>query len=153
MTDFWTVGLFSLAVLLVALGLIWWHVSAWQAWQRLAVAPRERDYRRRQFRRRMQTSTMLGILAVGIFLGRWLLEFSIPPLWQGIYWSGLVFLLLWMGLLAGVDAIATRLHFGRMRQDCLLEQTRLQAELRRLQEHGGDQQDGKHRAAAASPPD
>lgn len=136
--DVWVVGAFSMGVLLSALGLIGWHVRAWHRWELQDLSPRERDYRRRQFRRRVQTSAMLALLGLGLFLGRWLMEFPVPPFWKVLYWSGLLLLLFWMGLLAGADAVATRLHFGRLHQDYLLEQTRLQAELRRAKRCGGN---------------
>jgi len=151
--DLWAVGVFSLIVFLSALALIWWHLRVWRAAQNQRLEPRDFDYRRRQFRRRMQTSAMLAILAVGLFLGRCLFLLPVPPLVPIVYWSVVVLLILWMGLLACVDAASTALHFGRMRQEVLLEQTRLQAQLRQIKSHRGNGQAEKPRRSASDSPD
>jgi len=89
----------------------------------------ETDYRRRQYFRRMQTSTMLGTLAVAVFVGQWLTQ---PP-WLGlVFWGGVLLLLVWVGLLALADMLATKHYFGTLRHEHLVEQAKLQAELRRI---------------------
>jgi len=42
-------------------------------------------------------------------------------------------LLVWVTLLAVADIIATKYYYGRVRHRCLMEEVKLQAELRRLQ--------------------
>ena len=67
--DLYSLALMSSLLLLAAVGLMVSHVRSWRAFQRTNLAAEEFDYRRRQFRRRMQTSAMLGILAVAMFAG------------------------------------------------------------------------------------
>ena len=80
-------------------GLIVWHVRAWKRLQAAEIEPRERDFRRRQYRRRMQTSAMLGVLGVAILVGQLLMLWVVSQLFLAIYWGGVLLLLLWDGAL------------------------------------------------------
>lgn len=127
----------SLVILLGSAVLLSSHVHTWRAVQAEPLEPEERDYRRRQYRRRMQCSSMLGLLAVAIVVGRLLIDiFRSLPLVVFVYWSAVVLVVLWIGLLAVVDMVATKRHFVRLRDHCLIEQAKLQAELRRRQGNG-----------------
>jgi hypothetical protein len=120
-------------LLLAAGGLLASHVWVWRASRRQKLDPQELDYRRRQFRRRMHTSAMLGLLAV-VTLGGYLLTLWFRSAWLIVVFSGSVMVLAcWVVLLALLDMYATKQHFGRLRQDCLVEQAKLEAELRRIQ--------------------
>ncbi|MGA2064053.1 MAG: hypothetical protein ABSG86_03745 [Thermoguttaceae bacterium] len=137
--DYGSSILISLVLLVSGGGLMAWHVVAWRRWRSQDVEARERDFHRRQFVRRMQTSAMLGLLGVAIPLGQ-----VLPP-WLGsvmftvLYWGGVLVLVLWMALLALADIVATQQHFGRLHNEYLVEQAKLQAEARRLQ--AGQEQD------------
>ena len=65
------------------------------------------------------------------------------------YWGAVVGLLLWMALLAIVDAWATQFHYSRLRDRFTIEQVRLKAELRRLKAAGGN---GHANGSALAPP-
>lgn len=123
-------SLLLLAASAVMLGL---HVRAWRRVQNEQLDEREHDFRRRQFRRRMQTSAMLGVLAVAILIGHWITSPPLPPLAPLVFWGVVVLVVLWMGMLAMADLVVTRLHFRRLRDGYLVQQARLQAELRRIQ--------------------
>ena len=127
----------SLFLLLCAAGLMISHVRTWRLFRRQDVAAEELDYRRRQLRRRMQTSAMLALLAVALFAGRLILTTG-PPLLALIFWVGVLLVVGWVGLLALVDIWATKHHFGRLRQTYLIEEAKLQAELRRIQAARGN---------------
>jgi MFS family permease len=131
--DIWSTGLFALFLLSVAAGLMVSHARSWLAMRSAQLEPREADYRRRQFRRRMQTSAMLGVLGVAIFVGHLLTAWVASRLFAVFYWGGVLLLLGWMALLALADILATKFHFSRLRQDYMVEQAKLQAELRRIQ--------------------
>jgi predicted lipid-binding transport protein (Tim44 family) len=148
--DIWSSALISLFLLLCAAGLMVSHVRTWRRVQSQQPEAAERDYHRRQFRRRMQTSAMLGVLAVGILLGRLLMSFGAPPLVIFLYWTGVILLVLWLALLAVADMLATKHYFGRLRQDYLIEQAKLQAEVRRIQ---AARRNGKGKAKRRPPPD
>ena len=124
-------------LLLCAAGLMTLHVCAWRKSKRQELEASELDFRRRQFRRRMQTSAMLGVLAVAIFIGPLITERG-PPTLVFIFWGGTLLVVCWVGLLAVVDVIATKFHFGRLREKYLIEQAKLQAEIRRIQAKRGN---------------
>ncbi len=106
------------------------HIRTWRGAQRADLDPKERDYRWRQFRRRIQSSTMLAILGAAILGGQWIAG---PPWAFLAYWGTVLLLVVWMVLLALADIIATKYYYGRVRQHYLLEEVKLKAELRRLQ--------------------
>jgi hypothetical protein len=133
--EVWLIPLVSLVLLAVAGGLLASHVRAWRRLPEADYEPRERDFRRTQLRRRMQTSAMMILLAVALFASRFLPRSVLPMLF---YWGGVLLLLLWIALLAVVDIWATKHYFGRMRHEYLVERAKLEAELRRLRSTQGN---------------
>lgn len=131
-SDFWTSLTICVALVAAALWLVRVH---WQHWQEVDSAPdlppRERDHLRRRYRRRMQTSTMLGFIGVAILAGR-LFPPDDPSLVTIFYWTGVALLVLWMALLALGDLIATQVHYRVNRRKAEGERDRLEAQLRRL---------------------
>ena len=91
----------------------------------------------------MQTSAMLGLLAVALFGGKLLTEWMGSRLFFAVYWFGVILVVLWVALLAIVDMWATKHHFGRLRHHCLVEQAKLEAEVRRIQAVRGNGKAGK----------
>ncbi len=106
--------------------------------QMAEMAAGELDFYRRQFRRRIQTSALLGILAVMIFLGELLALWVNSHVFFFIYWAAALVLVVWVALLAAADIWATQYHFGQLRQKCLVEQAKLHAEIRRVQSIRGN---------------
>jgi hypothetical protein len=138
--DMFSVIAFTLFVVLSAAGLMAWHVRAWRASARSADDQEEFLYHRRQFRRRMQTSAMLGVLGVGVLVGRLLMNLPLPRVFLLSYWAGVLLLLVWLALLALVDIWATKFYFGRLRDRVRLEQAQLRAVAeRRLAERDNGQ--------------
>jgi hypothetical protein len=144
----WSSILVGLLLFAVGAWLMHSHVRTWRTMQqqKTEMEPRERNYRLRQFRRRTQTSAMLGLLGVAILLGHLLSVLSAPPLLMFIFWGGVMLMAVWLGLLAVADMIATRQYFSRLKQDYLIQQARLQAELRRLQRTRDDGRPDKDEA-------
>jgi len=130
--DLSVILLVSVPLLLIAAGMIVWHIGAWRSFQQQELDAGERNYRWRQFRRRMQTSVMLGLLAVAFPVGD-VLTGRIPADWLVIYWLATILLACWIVLLGLVDIWATRFYFGRLHDKCMVEQIKVQAELRRLE--------------------
>jgi hypothetical protein len=114
------------------------HVRTWRRAQQLEFDPDDLDFARRQYRRRMQSSAMLGLLAPAIVVGQLVISRAESDLAKLSYWGLVVLVVGWVCLLAVVDIWATKHHFSRMRQTYLVEQARLQAELRRLQASRGN---------------
>jgi hypothetical protein len=131
----WSIVL-AVTLVLAAAGLMIWHVRAWRSADKQPISSEERDYRRRQFRRRMQTSAMLGVIAASLPAG--VVVMRQWPKVGAFYWGGVLLLVGWVGLLALADMWATRHYYGRIRRDYAIEQARLQAELNRIQEIRGN---------------
>jgi len=129
----WSLFLVSLFLLLCATGLMLSHLRTWRRFRQQEPGSEERDYRRRQFRRRMQTSAMLGLMAIAIFVGELLTRRIESPWFRLGFWGGVLLVVLWVALLAVVDIWATKHYYQRLRQSYLIEEAKLQAELRRLQ--------------------
>ena len=135
----WTSLLVSLFLLLLAVALMISHVRTWRrVRQRHGLTPKDLDYARRQYRRRMQTSAMLGLLAVTVFLGQLVVSQTESKVVELACWSVALLLAGWVSLLALVDMLSTRYHFNRMRHDYIVEQAKLQAELHRIQAARGN---------------
>ena len=136
--DIPTTGLISSFLLVGAIVLMLSHVHSWRAFQSQEHDAAESVFRRRQFRRRMQSSALLGLLAVALFAGE-LINARIESRWfKLVYWGGVLLAAVWMALLAGADILATRHYYGRLRDSYLIEQTKLRAELRRLRAKEGN---------------
>ncbi len=141
--NLWHSILVSCFLLICAAGLMLSHRRSWRRFrcrsaQQDELDAGEFDYRRRQFRRRMQTSAMLGVLAVTLPVADWLTARSGSSLLHLVCWSVVLLLAAWLGLLALADVVATKYHFGRMRQSYLIEETKLKAELHRMEAARGD---------------
>ena len=131
--DIYPVIAVSVLMLLAAAGLMVSHVYSWRAFQHQESDAAEADFRRRQFRRRMQTSAMLGLLAVAVLVG-YTLTMRMPfSRFTPVYWIAVMAMACWVALLAIVDIWATRRYFGRLRHHCMVEKAKLEVELRRIQ--------------------
>jgi hypothetical protein len=129
----WSDWLFPLFVLASAVGLTVWHICAWRWSQRQDLTPKERSFRWRQFRRRIQTSAMLAVLAAVLFIESWVTS----PVFKLALGVGMLVLVCWLAALAVTDFVATRHHLARLRDGYLVEQVKLEVEAKRLRSlHG-----------------
>jgi len=126
--------LFSVGLIVVSLLLLWQNFRSYQA-QRKQPSERERNFAFRQFRRRWQTSAMIGMVGLALLIGQFLPRI---PWLVGLYWIVVLLIVIWILLLAIVDMLHTRFHFGRMRNDQKAEHDRLNAELRRHRDRMGN---------------
>jgi hypothetical protein len=134
----WLSALAWLCLLLCAAGLMLLHVRTWRRVRQQALQPDELDYHRRQYRRRMQASALLGLTAVAVFVGQLAVSRIEATLAAFAYWGAVLLMVGWVGLLATADVLATRQHFTRLRQSYLIEQAKLHAEIRRMQATRGN---------------
>lgn len=142
MASFATIGL-ALLVIVFAATLFYFH---WRDWYDLRTrefasteaGDRERRYRKRRLRRRLQTSGMVGLVGLGMLGAVSLRALGASPLWIISVWSGILILLVWIMLLAVADITETQRHFGRLRQDVLLEQTRFLARARQMMQRSAE---------------
>ena len=135
MQEFWTSLVFSLFLLIAAAWLMGWHLKSWKAASTNTKDAKGLDYHWRQFRRRMQCSAMLVLLAVAILVGQWI---TAPPWLVILFWGGVLLIVAWLALLAVADIIVTVHHFQGLRDDCLVEQAKLRAEAKRIKAAGGN---------------
>lgn len=130
--DFYAPLAVSFVLLLAAVGMMSSHLRAWKSAREKELDAKEFDYHRRQFRRRMQTSVMLAVLAVALSVGYAATNWWIRSSWfAAVFWLATMLLACWVGLLALVDIWATKHYYGRLRHNCLVERAKLEAELRR----------------------
>jgi hypothetical protein len=136
---------YAIAIVLVAtsIALVLRHIRVWRRLQDEKLDEREHNFRRRQFRRRMKTSIMIGVLGVAIAVGQLLFQVLQPTKLQGFYWIGVLLLLLWIMLLAVADAVATSAYYSRERSDFAVQHAKLQVELRKARERAGRRHNGK----------
>ncbi len=144
--------LIPLFFLAVACVLLWMHAKTWRVGQ-LATDPQEREYRRRQYRRRMQTSGLLAVAAVALAVGQWIPK-TAPKAVHVVFWAGVVLLVMWIILLAIADMVAIYRYYGRLRTDYLIQRAQLQSQLRRIQSARGNGHDTlpRHSTPAKEPP-
>jgi len=121
--------LFSGSVMAISAGLIWSHFRTWKSAQRRDLEPRELGFLQRQFRRRMQTSSMLLLLGGAILAGYWVPR-ERPSLYV-FYWCGVFLWTIWIMLLAVGDAVLSRLYLRAEVRQRQIDQARAQAELHR----------------------
>ena len=126
-------ALFSLSLLVVAGAWIVSHLKSWRAARgRQDLSEAERLFLGRRFRRRMQASSMLALLALAVFAGQMIPYRRYPSLFVW-FWFGVLLLVIWVFLLALADALANRQHLRELQRDRLVAEAQLRAELSRLQ--------------------
>jgi len=114
--------------------MLWRHVAVWRGLQEEDLDEEERRFRYAQFRRRMQTSGMIGV--VGLLM---LFSPLVESPWANlIFWSVVVLLLVWMVLLAVADWMSTKAHYGPKARYLQAEREKLEAEVERLRAQEGN---------------
>jgi hypothetical protein len=123
--------LFPILLGLLAVTWIVRHVRAWRVVQAEERDPVERDFQWRRFRRRMQASAILVLVAAAMFVGL-LISYREQPSQFVYVWCGVVALVAWLVVLALADAVSSRLHVHRLHRDHRIQRARLEAEVARL---------------------
>ena len=125
-------------ILLIALsGLLTWTTeNSWRKDKQRELNDTDWSYLNTRRRRRLQTNIMISLVGVAIIVGIWIVE----PLWFGSYWCGVVLLVMWIIVLAGVYFLATRTYYRQLREQDSVERQLLEQELHRLQrsQHNGN---------------
>lgn len=128
----------AILLLVAALALIAWNLIAHRRDLQADLDPLERVFRRRQLRRRLQTSSMLGLLGLAIAIGA-TISHRQHPLGFVLFWCGVLCWLLWIVLLDLGDAWSSRRHFRRLEQrewDRIAQDRRQAIESRAYQGNG-----------------
>jgi peptidoglycan/LPS O-acetylase OafA/YrhL len=127
------VYILPLVVLMLAGGLLYWQTRAWRRVQQEENAGEDLEYARRQFGRRVQTSAMMALLAVGLCLGQLIARDQHPTLFV-LFWLGMLLLLAWMVLMALGDLVLGRQRLARLARERRIAEAQLTAELDRLRD-------------------
>ena len=118
--------IFATVLFAIAALLMLQHEFKWRKVQRTERDTREVEFARRQYRRRLQASGLIGAVAVAIAVSGWIEH---PPLVL-FYWIGVVLIVVWILLLGLADWVSSYAHFQRIHKRQLAEHAALQAELK-----------------------
>ncbi len=137
---------FGFALVVLGLAFLRRHRRSWHDLKSdPAVAPGERNYYYRQYRRRVLTSGLLVLLGVLIPVGDQLFDRRFPVMTGTLYWVGVMSLVLFVLLLGVVDFFATGMHT----KDALL---RVRGEKAALERQVEEVRRALHEARGADPP-
>lgn len=122
---------FGLGLLVLSLFLVWHHKASWDLTQTESAgddagSQHELEYRRRQYRRRTQASTVIGLIGAAIAAHPWIAT----PRAAVLYLAGLVAAVAWILLLGMLDLFSSYNYFSRLRRHQHAERTSLEAQLR-----------------------
>lgn len=92
---------------------------------------RDKTYLQRQSFRRLQIHILLGVTGILMLCGIYIPVREYVQAWT-IIWLAIIILLCWAMLLALVDYISIRLHFGRSEMENRIEKIRLDYEIRKF---------------------
>lgn len=133
----WSNILFSSFLVVLAVALLILHASAWRNTRESEQDEKVLDFHRRQFRRRMQASAMLGIVGLGVAGGLWI-DAQDDTILSVIYWSAILLIVAWIAALAAADWVATRFYYDLIHTDQQTEHAALKAELERIRSREGN---------------
>lgn len=101
-------------VSLFGLAMVVWHLRQRQrVLQDPALSPDEHRFQEQRYRRRMQTSALTITLGALIALCDYLTWITASPAFFASYVIGLLFLTMWLILLALGDALSSRVHLSQ----------------------------------------
>lgn len=125
--------IFSLGLGALGAAFLVQHVRKWRGVrQRDDLSEEDRRYHRSQFFRRTQTSSIMLLLAVAVFVGA---NFIAPERYPQLYvyfWLGTLLLVGWMAVLAVGDLWLVRRYAARHRTQLTRDRRELERQLREL---------------------
>ena len=126
--DYGTIA-FGASLVALSLLLLATHWNSWRKADHGGLSDRDQEFHRRQFRRRIQSSGMLGLIGLLMLGSLWLEE-----TWaQAMLWVGLCFALLWVIGMALLDWWLSSTHYGRDQVLNTAEIEILKAEIRKFE--------------------
>jgi peptidoglycan/LPS O-acetylase OafA/YrhL len=141
----WPTIVFASFLILLSAGLLASHVVARRRYLRETLADDERAYRRRQWRRRIQASTLIGLVGIAVLGSLWV---DGPP-WEALYWTAVLLVVTWILVLASADVSSTRSFFGEVERRRADEHAALREEIERYRRHEGN---GRRHHESEPPP-
>lgn len=132
----WSHLAFAAFLLGASAGLLWMHLRAWRASRLESQDEQAFEFRRRQFRRRMQASGMIGVVGIAVAAS---LAVTAPLMTAGL-WLVVLSLVVWMLLLALADMVSSYFYYAQVRARHAAEHASLQAKLDRIRKREGNGQ-------------
>ncbi|HUG68823.1 MAG TPA: hypothetical protein VMM76_13835 [Pirellulaceae bacterium] len=132
----WSHLVFAACLLGASVTLLCVHLRAWRAYQGEGLDEHAFDFRRRQFRRRMQASAMIGVVGILVLVSLAVTE----PVMTAILWLVVLALVLWMLLLALADMVTSYFYYNQIRARHMAEHATLQAQVDRIRRREGNGQ-------------
>ncbi|MBI2480699.1 MAG: hypothetical protein HYV60_19350 [Planctomycetia bacterium] len=132
----WTHLVFAAFLVGASLLLLWVHQRAWSIHQLAGLDDTALDFRRRQYRRRMQASAMIGIVGFLVFISLGIID----ALMTAVLWLVVLSLVVWMLLLAFADMVSSFFHYNQIRAQHIAEHATLQARVDRIRQREGNGQ-------------
>lgn len=122
--------LFPLALIALSAVLLALHIK-----KRRALGHRSADaeldvFHRRQLRRRIQVSAMIGLLGIAIAAGM-LIPWQRSPLGFAFYWFVVIVCTLWIAVLALADLTHSRSYISHLDREHRIKRAELEAQLQR----------------------
>jgi hypothetical protein len=133
----WSNILFSSFLVGLAALLLISHAAAWRNTRESEQDEKVLDFHRRQFRRRMQASAMLGIVGLGVAGGMWI-DAQDDTILSVAYWIAILLIVAWIAALAAADWVASRFYYDLIHTDQQTEHAAIQAELERIRSREGN---------------
>jgi hypothetical protein len=123
--------LFPASVFGLALTMLVAHGRSWRRARTQSLNHSDRAFRAGQFRRRMQASSLLALVAPTMFVGLRISPDRSPKVFVAL-WLMVLISTCWVTWLAILDAVASSLHFRRLSQERATTRARLKGELDRI---------------------
>lgn len=133
----WSQIAFAFCLLVLSAALIWHHLKSRRETESEDLEDSDRDFFRRQFRRRMLVSSLIGVVGAAIFAGIWIGQ----PLALLVLWGAIVLVVCGIGMLGVVDWMALRVYYQRMKRRHTVEHKALRDELKRILKIQGNGKD------------
>jgi hypothetical protein len=123
--------LFPAGVLGLAVTMLVAHARSWQRARARRMNAADLVFRHGQFRRRMQASSLLALVAPTMLVGARVSPDRSPKLFVAL-WIVVMLATCWIAWLAVLDAVASSRHFHRLNRERTDDRARLKRELDRL---------------------
>ena len=100
---------FAFVLVMLSAFLVFTHIAKWNDLRDADLNPERIDFGRRQFRRRLFASALIGVAGLAVLASPWMIDPHRSEFWW--YWSGLLMIVAVLGLVACIDAWDTYRYF------------------------------------------
>lgn len=132
--------LFPMSLVVLSTVLLALHVRKWRRLEEYVEDDEQQHFYRRQLRRRLQASAMIGLLGIAI-AGGMAIPWQHWPLAFAFYWLLVILVTFWIALLALADMSHSRAYVNRLNREHRIKRAELEAQLARFRAR---QSNGKH---------